>query len=171
MKLNQQTMPTNGEAIRTKFDLLDTVGYCLVETTLNEISYQTPFGLHYDFYTSTTKNEIKVRNKAYNEPEIEYTKVAEMLLQRYEDERNNIKNKYLFRYVVVPENKVYTVDLDTVLKHKYETVNWPKTTVGDKKKKTKLVYKVPLNEWESSYCDCTMYDKWIEKGMKKYNIK
>ena len=163
-------MPTNGENIKTRFDLYDTVGYCLVADNINEVTYQTPFGWPYDFYTTTTKDEIKVRNKVYDEPEIEYTKVAEMLLQRYEDEKKGIKNDYLFHYVVVPENTMYTIDLDTVLQYTYQETKWPVTTVGDQQPKRKLVYKVPINEWKSRPCDCSKYDDLIIRGMKKYNI-
>ncbi len=165
-------MPINNEPITTKFDLFDTVGYITVANTYNEVTYQTPFGWHYDFYTSTTKDEIKVRNRAYDTLDVEYSKCSELYLQEYEDRKKCVDCTYLIHYVIKSENKMYTIDLHSIIdNHTYEAVEWPSTTVGDQQTKTKLVYKIPINEWKSSYCDCSAYDNLISKGMNKYNIK
>ena len=165
-------MPNNNEPITTKFDLFDTVGYYIVSKTLDEVTYQTPFGWPYDYYTNTTKGEIKVRNRAYDTLDVEYSKCSELYLQEYEDRKKGVDCTYLIHYVIKNENTMYTIDLHSIIdNHTYEAVEWPTTTVGDQRTKTKVVYKIPINEWKSSYCDCSAYDDLIIRGMKKYNIK
>lgn len=165
-------MQINNEPITTKFDLYDTVGYCIVSSTLDEVTYQTPFGWPYDFSTSESKDEIKVRNRAYDTLDVEYTKCSELYLQEYEDRKKGVDCTYIIHYVIKNDNTMYTIDLHSIIdNHTYEAVEWPTTTVGDQQTKRKLVYKVPINEWKSSYCDCSAYDDLIKRGMKKYNIK
>lgn len=167
-------MPTNGEKISKTYDLYDTVAYVITAPTVqDEISYQTPFGWHYDYYTSSTKSEIKVRTSNYNELEIPFTKVAEMLLERYNDRKKGLLNlKYIFQCPIVPENKIYTVDLDTVLECEYNSYERPKSTVDGKKEWiTKLEYRIPIDKWSVADCDCSKYDEYIKKGKIKYNIE
>lgn len=172
MKLSPLPMLINNEPIITEFDLRDTVGYCIVTKALGTETYQTPFGYPYDFYTNTTKDEIKVRNKAYKTLDVEYSKLGELLLEEYEDKKRGANYKYLIHYVVVPENKMYTIELHSIIdNHTYEVVEWPESTCGNKDKKKKLIYKIPINEWKSTPCDCTNYNNWIIKGKLKYKIK
>lgn len=165
-------MPTNGQKPKTMYDLMDTVAYIVTAPIEDQITYQEPFGWHYDYHTQDKKVEVKVRTELYDEMELPFEKVGSMLLERFNDERLGKKFKYLFVCPVITQNKAYIVDLDTVLQCECREVRRPKSTVDGKKDiMTRLQYYIPLAKWQCVPCDCTKYWDYVSKGADKYNIK
>lgn len=165
-------MPTNAQRPQNIFDLSDTVAYIITATATDAVTYQTPFGWHYDYQTEDTKAEIKVRTALYDELELPYKKVAELWLEKYNDEKLDRNYYYIFQCPVIPENKIYTVDLDTVMQCGYSEYKRPKYTVDGKKEwQTTLEYRIPLDKWKCEYCDCTRYWEYMDKGAAKYDIE